>query len=868
MPKQRRVSAQTARDSEHNSQQKRQTYFTLRPTATAAPRLASTIRSSKRQQTLTQIDFVKRRAPVYEDFDLEKEPVVQSAPPKKRRQTSDSSESIPSTRLAPSKRRSLKLKHLPPKNVNTKTEASEENDFKYIPPAKLMPPPPKTPKKDPHRVIPSSQSPVETPYSLRSQKFLPSQIDSPLKERSVNIRTPHQLKRGKFLVGSKKQNLEVQDTYYENEDSDISTEASLPIPSSSLSRTTSLRSDRDVIFQQSQDLDNEGEQMHRWNAPSSPNNDFEVLGKERRTVSEVDIKQAKSSARSVLQQLEKMLSNESGSEAELPSLSHLLSRSAARRRAAPSSDRSSPTPIARQRQRQYPLSDSPFVSSHQESSNGVSSADDERNPSDGTPTQIISPPRFMKRVPPSSFESSPRLPQKPRAQSRYADEIISTNNSGDSRIKNEQPIKPKPKVRQYGRRSRKDYQSPNKNTEFLVSDKVEERVVTDNMTVGPNWTPGPMDYIETGYVVHDEKSTPLQSDSPTNLEADLRAPSEQSEDEFGIETNALPIVMETETQFQDAFRTFTPPPPLTESELEAGQDINSNREENAGLDTSMQTTASAQLEKEVCPHTSSPPLLPPQPSSAASENHAWQEESQFSPVYIRPPPPPPIQRPIPTARPSAALQTAKASLTQPHGHAPVPPSQATTADLTQLQRQNTGAGYVPASQATTASILSSPILKRGGKPKPISTQAQLSSQGTPPSSPLITSKTDINTAATQSASRQVRVKSEPAESIRHFTGAATDVDLDGEEGGGEEEEEELELEMDYGLGDQQDSGAEHQHEESTMSANLRLGAMFGFKPLTDSQLLPESIMNFRLPRIGSQGELLEGEELEEDNAEE
>ncbi|MCJ1337988.1 hypothetical protein MMC09_003272 [Bachmanniomyces sp. S44760] len=177
------------------------------------------------QQTLTQIDFVKRYTPEDAD-DVDLDYIAQSpSPPSKRRRIPPHGTPDCDSRKAVKKNKVPEKVLVSCKDDNSHVNASGRavsgdgvvtRDIKSTSP--------RTPKKTIKTEIPSSQSPVDTPLSALSRRSLRSVSRSPLKEKSANARrTQVFAPRQKLQPPMPK--LEILDTYdQEKENSNISTE--------------------------------------------------------------------------------------------------------------------------------------------------------------------------------------------------------------------------------------------------------------------------------------------------------------------------------------------------------------------------------------------------------------------------------------------------------------------------------------------------------------------------------------------------------------------------------------------------------------------------------------------------------------------
>jgi hypothetical protein len=223
MPPKSRTRKSISRDTP-KIEESETTFIT--PRNRSATKRANTTGGPKtRQQTLTQIDFVKRPCEKLEELDLKYEELeVQSAPPAKRRKVESGSKK-PSKKSQTTKRQSLRMQNLSPEvedNFNSESsklciKTDSEDEVK----SKQIMPPPRTPQKITERVVPSSQSPLITPMSTRSQRIVLESSVSPLRNRSVNIRNNLRSARG---IRKGKPRLIVRDTFEDKENSLLSTQ--------------------------------------------------------------------------------------------------------------------------------------------------------------------------------------------------------------------------------------------------------------------------------------------------------------------------------------------------------------------------------------------------------------------------------------------------------------------------------------------------------------------------------------------------------------------------------------------------------------------------------------------------------------------
>ncbi|KAL8789747.1 MAG: hypothetical protein Q9213_000998 [Squamulea squamosa] len=179
------------------------------------------------KQTITQMDPFRLKAhPKEEPLHSDSECVVSPLRRKKRKSIATTPVvRTPRTRSAKKKTAEVEAKEevnvLPTKDEN-QTSVPSQTAASPIPESQDMTmPPPQTPKTIRRKVIPSSQSPAETPLSICRRSGRKTQVVTPLKERSVN--TPSKSRftsRRKSAQWAPK--LEVADsTDVENDDSQL-----------------------------------------------------------------------------------------------------------------------------------------------------------------------------------------------------------------------------------------------------------------------------------------------------------------------------------------------------------------------------------------------------------------------------------------------------------------------------------------------------------------------------------------------------------------------------------------------------------------------------------------------------------------------
>lgn len=146
-------------------------------------------RKSFETQTLTQAGFVYYQSPTDENMVYDDEAsIARNSPSPKRKRRSDELEEPITSRTRSAKKRAAA--HV----VKSEDEVDTKDGLKLIPGptvrqsvATVSMPPPRTPQSNRRRVVPSSQSPADTPFSTQSQRSR-DVLRSPLKAKSVNVR--------------------------------------------------------------------------------------------------------------------------------------------------------------------------------------------------------------------------------------------------------------------------------------------------------------------------------------------------------------------------------------------------------------------------------------------------------------------------------------------------------------------------------------------------------------------------------------------------------------------------------------------------------------------------------------------------------
>ncbi|KAL9604693.1 MAG: hypothetical protein Q9219_000413 [cf. Caloplaca sp. 3 TL-2023] len=169
------------------------------------------------QRTITQMDPFKHQLHPEEPNEMLQEdqtPVVKKDSSRKKRKTTPLASSV---QTRSSKRReaksSVKESRLKAVNVHEQQTTTLDGDSNTSLPESQPTemPPPQTPKRVRRKVVPSSQSPVETPISTRSTKRGKERTITPLGERSIN--TPSKLRPlSRRKSGQRPPKLEVADS--------------------------------------------------------------------------------------------------------------------------------------------------------------------------------------------------------------------------------------------------------------------------------------------------------------------------------------------------------------------------------------------------------------------------------------------------------------------------------------------------------------------------------------------------------------------------------------------------------------------------------------------------------------------------------
>ncbi|MCJ1330599.1 hypothetical protein MMC10_007284 [Thelotrema lepadinum] len=689
-------------------------------------------------------------------------PQMQSEPPTKKRRMSALDDSTPSAKSRAPKRRSLRLQRLSPENINSNAVESMPTTKK--PPidaatrAKYpMAPPPKTPRKNIERVVPSSQSPIATPLSLRrSPRHVAFQSESPLKTRSTNIIMQRRVSKADKDVRTEPSLVNVQDTYYEKENSQITTQDTLSRANSRLSRINSLHSDQDWAIPISQTSPGSSVRKRVQRNPQHLTTKSEVLnsdegdgddGAKDGNGNEDDLC-CESPAEDAMESF-----TPSGPEAPLHW--RLESTQSAKRspRVPPPDAQDRTQSQARDWEHEMPSTpkrtSKPQPDSRQEQTSKAEDTLQFREPQESQNEPSAGARRSIKTESHSQADrSSPNLGDDPWYKNFAVNSL-----EGVDLNEVEEPIgvsKPQKGKLSHESQDLSHRSEAEKDRTFQLEDDFGGKALYNDFEDLPDYSPP-----ETPTTKRTSEHAPAvlsqHVDSGPNLQSDSQQAAAQLESEIQWHTQHPGPVVETESQFQDAWRMFSPPQPAPNSDFNL-------EEEN--LDA----------------------------------QHADRE------VVLIQSSPPPRLAPLPHN-----------SIPHRAGEAQTRPSQATTADLTQAPIFN----QPTPSQATTASVLSSPIRKNKTP-----TQALLSSQYTP-SSPLETPRPSHG----QGSPEIIAIPSSPIPA----EGATRNSARPGRRQPGDET-------------------PEHERILRQARENIFLRDLL-IKPMTDSQMYPDSIMNFELPRI-------------------
>ena len=769
MPRSRKSTPRSSNGAQDEDHGFRQTYFTPQACNISSKRAAAAA-IRKRQQTLTQIDFLVRPNAFAEDMNLDYElPQVQSAPPRKKRRLSNFNDSSPSTRPRP-KRRSLRLQKLPPDGVDLNTVEPQPkpklstNDITK-PPEILMPPPPVTPRKNTERVVPSSQSPEPTPLSLRSQ-FLPaSRSQSPLKELSANTKRLRRSPRRGVNFEGEALSQRVEDTFNEKENSQISTQDSLSRTSSRKRRDISTHSDADSSVRSIQS-------KSRSSAPKR------VLEDEHETAADFDIPKSDDEGDNVETRMRRRRNGMRGADLSARSKTPTKVRSFGHNITG------NPTTGAVEENIQQPLPNA--ILGHGGSLNvEIDEADvvpeqAEKDPS-ASVVQAKGPRRSQR-----GLEKGERLSGREKQHEKIGSSFHKHQQSAlerdvlASNDENEFPDAdtfrtPKHSKRTYARKLRRKEQRQKIKTEYAPPPMGEASTRVTNEVLSPL-----LDTEDTGNtstnnsrVIPDVASKSLELPVlSVKHESDSQRAAAQLETEYKQQTQAFPV-METESQYQNAWRPYSPQPPLPKSDIDL----------DAGVAAESEGTP---IKTEVVLVKSSPP-----------RKIAVSTRKTNSQLHIDN---------------SAAVPTSSSQA--PHS------------------------GPVPPSQATTVSILSSPLIRRGkGKSKVTPTQALLSSQEDEGEDEDSATPTQIKAPKNDMSKGKDRVLV-PSSPVRKRAKKPTPATIPA-------------------ASIAKDDDPQDEEESQRVGILTMIRNKLGFvKPMTDSEMLPESLMNFELPKFGASQESL------------
>lgn len=193
----------------------KQAHFTAR-NRTVTPKNLSLLTPRTRQQTLTQIDFVSRYPSDQEGDDLD---YIEDETPRARKRRKTVAEVQPVNNVerratrASAKRLEPNREDLEEVRPTQPDEEPPQSSPPHVDTAPLSMPPPRTPKGIRKWEIPSSQSPADTPLSIRSRATARSISRSPLKQRSTNLLMSRPVPLGAKKGVGVTPKLEVEDTY-------------------------------------------------------------------------------------------------------------------------------------------------------------------------------------------------------------------------------------------------------------------------------------------------------------------------------------------------------------------------------------------------------------------------------------------------------------------------------------------------------------------------------------------------------------------------------------------------------------------------------------------------------------------------------
>ncbi|KAL8931667.1 MAG: hypothetical protein Q9216_007119 [Gyalolechia sp. 2 TL-2023] len=181
------------------------------------------------RQTITQMDPFKKQIHPPEDVeDLAEEyvPAPATAPNQKKRKITSTTPTASTIQTRSSKRKSGRLnvndEATPPSYLEKQDISVADPEAASFPPQsqELHMPPPKTPQRPRRKIVPSSQSPAETPISIHSRKSGEHQTVTPLGERSVNTPSKSRLTSRRKRVQWAPKLVVADSTNWEDEDTE------------------------------------------------------------------------------------------------------------------------------------------------------------------------------------------------------------------------------------------------------------------------------------------------------------------------------------------------------------------------------------------------------------------------------------------------------------------------------------------------------------------------------------------------------------------------------------------------------------------------------------------------------------------------
>ena len=814
MSRQRKSNSRPLNQAQENDQRLRQTYFTPQNRSVAKRRATSG--PTTKQQTLTQIDFVTRPDLFADRDDLEYElPQVQSAPPAKRRRISSLRDSTPSSRSSPPKRRSLRLQQLPPEEVDSRALVSETRSEKVhndvtIPPEVLMPPPPQTPRKVFERIVPSSQSPVTTPLSIQSRGPSEAPVESPLRELSTNTKRLRRTSRANVHIKEERRALRVEDTYNEKENSQISTQASLSRTSSRSQRLTPTQPNVDRSVPRNQ-LNPESTVAARWQ-----HNTRKIAVKSEISNSEDEaVNQDKDDGDFAMLRTGQ---NDSPStiargllEIRVPRRNLSQGWIGKQRDLLPNYE------VASRENRTTTASESAnkgwsnidATTTTRTSIGRGDSADEADNEDEATSRKYRKQKKAQKKP-------SEDTPQSLRRHSRYLAKELPQCNQDSHRISDG-------------------------GTEYILNTAAPNEPFAEPRLIKRSLTRSSMSKGPSSRVKEEEFSADFRQQNTSTASL--------------YETEPVDVTFQKDSVLSDPsynIQKTNPEPMLPSDSQQAAAQLES--EHTQALNPNPETESQSQIAR----HPASSPQEPLPQSSLDLDAGVCgiAEDTREKPQIIK----------LESSPPRLSARTSRTVSGRQNNHPHDYNSQAARSNSIQPPHS----GPVPPSQATTASLLTSPSLPRG-KAKITPSQALLSSQETTTPTQFSLPRNDPGRQAsrmsisyqqpsTTNGSLGVPASSPPVQ-IPEATSVAVVA-----------EEERHDVNQDEGEGEGEEDDAreeESQREPSQHPGDFTLlGRLFGFKPMTDSELLPDSLMNFPIPQIAASQESLrtedEGEWADED----